>query len=377
MGQTGCRVRSVNVSPARPLLRPIGLLLGLSLLAGVVTAGIAFPAAIGVGLAANEASDSVGSVSTDAVDEPLPQTSVLTDSAGTPIAGFFDPELVQDRTSVTFEEISDAMKGAMVAVEDRRFYDHQGVDWQGTARALVTNSVSGSIEQGASTITQQYVKNYLLYVDATSETERLKATEQTPARKLKEAQIALQLEQALSKEEILTRYLNIVSFGNGAAGIATAARTYFGTTADQLTVPQAALLAGMVRSTTATDPVVNPEAALERRNLVIIQMRDQQMITPAQTDEAIATPLGIADPLNTQTNGCVGAGQTGFFCQYVQEYPLSHERRECRQPRHEQRPSRDDRPRADSEGGARSRHRGAGDRVNHFFSGRSEPDRAR
>ena len=160
------------------------------------------------------------------------------------------------------------MKAAIVAVEDRRFYQHQGVDWQGTLRAVIANSASGDVVQGASTLTQQYVKNYLLYVAAETETERLKATEQTPARKLKEAQIALQMEQRPGKEEILTRYLNIVSFGNGAAGIASAARTYFGTTADQLTVPQAALLAGMVRSTSATDPVTNPEAALERRNLV-------------------------------------------------------------------------------------------------------------
>ncbi|MDN5750600.1 MAG: transglycosylase domain-containing protein, partial [Pseudonocardia sp.] len=304
----------------RHVIRPIGLLLGLSLLAGIVSAGIAFPAAIGLGLVANDTSDSVGSVSGDVVDQPLPQTSVITDSAGAPIARFFDPELAQNRVSVTADEISPAMKAAMVAVEDRRFYQHHGVDWQGTARALITNSVAGSIEQGASTLTQQYVKNYLLYVDAESETERLKATEQTPARKLKEAQIALQLEQSLSKEEILTRYLNIVSFGNGAAGVATAALTYFGTTADQLTVPQAALLAGMVRSTTATDPVTNPQAALDRRNLVITQMRDQGMINEAQAAEALASPLGVVSPLNTQSNGCIGAGPAGFFCQYVQEY---------------------------------------------------------
>ncbi|MBW0088718.1 penicillin-binding protein [Pseudonocardia sp. KRD-188] len=294
------------------------MLLGLSLLGGIVTAGIAFPAAIGLGLVANDASDSVGSVSTEVLDQPLPQTTIVTDSAGTTIAQLFVPD--QNRRSVTSDEISPAMKAAIVAVEDRRFYQHQGVDWQGTVRAVVTNSVSGSIEQGASTLTQQYVKNYLLYVDAQTETERLKATEQTPARKLKEAQIALQLEQSLSKDEILTRYLNIVPFGNGAAGIASAARTYFGVTPADLTVPQAALLAGMVRSTTATDPVTNPQAAQERRNLVIQQMLEQQMIDRTQADAALAEPLGIASPLNTQANGCIGAGPAGFFCQYVQEY---------------------------------------------------------
>ncbi|WP_240157587.1 penicillin-binding protein [Pseudonocardia broussonetiae] len=302
----------------RHLLRPVGLLLGLCVLAGVVTAGIAFPAAIGLGLVANDASDSVGSVSTEVLDQPLPQTTIVTDNAGTTIAQLFVPD--QNRRSVTSDEISPAMKAAIVAVEDRRFYQHQGVDWQGTVRAVVTNSVSGSIEQGASTLTQQYVKNYLLYVDAQTETERLKATEQTPARKLKEAQIALQLEQSLSKDEILTRYLNIVPFGNGAAGIASAARTYFGVTPADLTVPQAALLAGMVRSTTATDPVTNPQAAQERRNLVIQQMLEQQMIDQPQADAALAEPLGIASPLNTQANGCIGAGPAGFFCQYVQEY---------------------------------------------------------
>ncbi|MBW0115644.1 penicillin-binding protein [Pseudonocardia sp. KRD-169] len=294
------------------------MLLGLCVLAGVVTAGIAFPAAIGLGLVANDASDSVGSVSTEVLDQPLPQTTIVTDNAGNTIAQLFVPD--QNRRSVTSDEISPAMKAAIVAVEDRRFYQHQGVDWQGTVRAVVTNSVSGSIEQGASTLTQQYVKNYLLYVDAQTETERLKATEQTPARKLKEAQIALQLEQSLSKDEILTRYLNIVPFGNGAAGISSAARTYFGVTPADLTVPQAALLAGMVRSTTATDPVQNPQAAVERRNLVVQQMLEQQMIDQTQADAALAQGLGIAQPLNTQANGCIGAGPAGFFCQYVQEY---------------------------------------------------------
>ena len=103
------------------------------------------------------------------------------------------------------------------------------------------------------------------------------------------------MERSLSKEDILARYLNIVFFGNGAYGIAAAARTYFGTTADQLTVPQAALLAGMVRSTTQFDPVANPQAALDRRNLVITQMREQGMIDQDQAEQALAEPLGIVD----------------------------------------------------------------------------------
>jgi membrane peptidoglycan carboxypeptidase len=306
------------VSFPRHIARPIGLLLGLGLLAGIIVGGMAFPITAGLGLIASDTGDSVNTVSADLVDGPLPQTTTVTDSAGAPIARFFEQN--QNRRSVTAAEISPAMKAAIVAVEDRRFYQHQGVDWQGTLRALAANSASGEIQQGASTLTQQYVKNYMLYVAAETETERLKATEQTPARKLKEAQIALQMEQSLSKDEILTRYLNIVSFGNGAAGIASAARLYFNTTPDKLTVPQAALLAGMVNSTSAFDPVRHPQASLERRNIVIQQMRDQQMIDEAQAQAALATPLGVAEPLNTQPNGCNGAGDAGFFCKYVVEY---------------------------------------------------------
>jgi membrane peptidoglycan carboxypeptidase len=304
------------VRPPRHLLRPLGLLLGLCLLAGVLLAGMAFPAALGLGQVSNEAGDSVNSVSTDLTTGQAPLTTTITDFAGEPIAYVFD----QNREPVGADEISPAMKAAIVAIEDRRFYQHQGVDWQGTIRALIANSASGDVVQGASTLTQQYVKNYLLYVEAETEAERLKATEQTPARKLREARVALQLERSLSKEEILSRYLNIVFWGNGAYGLASAARTYFDTTPDQLTVAQSALLAGMVRSTTQFDPATNPEAALDRRNLVIRQMQEQGMIDASQAREALAQPLGIADPLVTRANGCLDAGDAGFFCKYVLDY---------------------------------------------------------
>src|SRR5690349_3529279 len=292
------------------------MLLALCLVAGVLVAGMAFPGALALGMVSNDAGDSLNSVSTDLASGQLPQTTTITDAAGTPIAYVFD----QNRTQVSADEISPAMKAAMVAIEDRRFYEHQGVDWQGTIRAVVANSASGDVVQGASTLTQQYVKNYALYVEAQTEAERLKATEQTPARKLKEARIALQLERQLSKEEILTRYLNIVFWGNGAYGIESAARTYFNTSAKNLTVAQSALLAGMVRSTAATDPVQNPQAALDRRNVVIAQMRDQGMIDESQARSASAEGLGIVSPLNTRPNGCIGAGDAGFFCKYVTQY---------------------------------------------------------
>ncbi|ALL75045.1 MULTISPECIES: penicillin-binding protein [unclassified Pseudonocardia] len=300
----------------RRLLRPLGVLAGLCVLLGVVTAGMAFPLAGGIGVLSNAAGDSVTSSSVDLVNNPAPLTTTVTDSEGRPLAYLFD----QNRTEVGNEQISPAMKAATLAIEDRRFYDHQGVDWQGTLRAVVANSTSGDVVQGASTLTQQYVKNYMLYVDARTEAERLKATEQTAARKLKEARVALQLERQLSKDDILNRYLNIVFYGNGSYGVAAGARTYFNTTPDKLTVPQAAMLAGMVQSTTRFDPVRNPDTALQRRNLVIEQMRQQGMIDDAQAKQATASPLGVANPLVRVPNGCNGAGDMGFFCKYVVQY---------------------------------------------------------
>jgi membrane peptidoglycan carboxypeptidase len=289
------------------VVRPVGQLLSWCLVAGVLVAGMVFPGALALGLVSNDAGDSVNSVSTDLASGQLPQTSTITDSAGAPIAYLFD----QNRDPVASDKIAPSMKAAIVAIEDRRFYQHQGVDWQGTIRAVVANSASGGVVQGASTLTQQYVKNYLLYVEAQTEAERLKATEQTPVRKLREARIALQMERSLSKEEILSRYLNIVFWGNGAYGISAAARTYFNTTADRLTVAQAAMLAGMVRSTTQFDPLTHPEAALDRRNLVISQMQEQGMIDQTQAQQALAEPLGIANPLGARKNGCIGAGDAG------------------------------------------------------------------
>ncbi len=138
----------------------MSLLLGLCLLGGVLVAGMAFPGALALGLVAGAAGDSVNSVSTDLLTGQVPTASTIMDSAGTPIAYLFD----QNRQPVPAEQISPAMKAAIVAIEDRRFYQHQGVDWQGTIRAVVANSASGDVVQGASTLTQQYVKNYFLYV---------------------------------------------------------------------------------------------------------------------------------------------------------------------------------------------------------------------
>ncbi|GAA2817749.1 transglycosylase domain-containing protein [Saccharopolyspora taberi] len=293
-------------------------LFGLCVLAGVLVAGLLFPVAGSLGVVSNRASDAVNSISAELMTQEPPLVTTVTDRAGTPIAYLFD----QNRTPARPHEIADTMKAAIISIEDRRFYDHRGVDWPGTVRAALTNQMSGEIAQGGSTLTQQYVKNYQVHVVAAGDpVKQAKAIEQTPARKLREIRIALQLERELGKEELLARYLNVVPFGNQAYGVASAARTYFGTTPDKLTIAQAALLAGMVNSPSALNPETNPVEALNRRNLVIQAMQDQGRITRESADQARNAPLGLAQPLNTVPNGCIGAGPSdGFFCQYVIDY---------------------------------------------------------
>jgi len=183
----------------------------------MLLAGLLFPTVGGIGLLSNKASDSVAGVSTELAQGQVPQMTTMLDSAGNPIAYLYDPN--GRRTVVPGDKISDAMKLAIVSIEDKRFYAHGGVDWRGTLRAFFTNSSSGQTQQGASTLTQQYVKNYELLVVAQNDTERQAATEPTYARKLKEIRIAEALDKELGKQEILTRYLNIVPFGSGAYGI--------------------------------------------------------------------------------------------------------------------------------------------------------------
>lgn len=206
------------------------------------------------------------------------ETSVVYAADGTVLAEWYDE---QDRTVVPAETIPRMLKNAAIAIEDRRFYEHKGVDAQAIFRAAFVNSAAGEVQQGGSTITQQTVK--LL---ATS-------GERTLSRKIEEALLALSFETHAEKDEILGVYLNTVYFGRGAYGVQSAARRFFGVTAADLTLSQCALLAGCIQSPTRYDPFVNPGAALERRNLVLREMRDQGYITPAEATSALAEPLEL------------------------------------------------------------------------------------
>ncbi len=223
----------------------------------------------------------------------LAENSVVYDSYGNKLATLTNN---QGRILLSSDEISPVMKEAVVAIEDRRFYEHDGVDFQGIARAVWQDVTSGSAQQGASTITQQFVKNALAAQDS-----------RTVFQKLREAALAYHLERQWSKDKILTEYLNEIYFGEGATGIEAAARTYFGynhpgcgvgeaadSCASQLLPWEAAMLAGIISSPSAYSPRNFPENAAARRNQVLANMRDEGYITDEEYTAYSARPIPTA-----------------------------------------------------------------------------------
>jgi len=299
-----------------PITHTLAKLAGSCVLAAVLVAGLLFPLAGGFGFVSNRAADAVDNVSAELVEGTVPAVSTMVDAAGNPIAWLYE----QRRFEVPSDRISNDMKLAIISIEDRRFADHDGVDWQGTVRAFLTNTSSGEVQQGASTIDQQYVKNFQLLVVAKTDAERRAAIETTPARKIREIRMALTLDKELSKDEILTRYLNLVPFGNSSYGIQDAAQTYFGIDAADLNVAQSAMLAGMVQSSSKLNPYTNEKGVLERRNTVL-----QTMIQniPGRAEEfraAMDEPLGVLPEPKGLPRGCIAAGDRGFFCDYALQY---------------------------------------------------------
>lgn len=303
--------------PERPPTGPILMKMAWScLLASVLLAAMLFPVAGGLGLMSNRASDIVANGSAQVLDGDVPAVTTMVDANGNTIAWLYS----QRRFEVPSDKIADTMKLAIVSIEDKRFTEHNGVDWKGTLTGLAGYASGDLSTRGGSTIEQQYVKNYQLLVVAQTDAEKRAAVEATPARKLREIRMALTLDKTLTKPEILTRYLNLVSFGNGAFGIQDAAQTYFGIDATELNWQQSALLAGLVQSTSTLNPYTNPDGALARRNIVLDTMIEN---LPDRADELRAAkqePLGILPQPNELPRGCIAAGDRAFFCDYVEEY---------------------------------------------------------
>jgi membrane peptidoglycan carboxypeptidase len=286
--------------------------------AGALLAGLMLPVVGGTGLLARNSASLLDALPVQLTDEtPTGMTKVLAND-GSLITYFYE----QNRTPVKHDEISDRMKQALVDIEDSRFYLHNGLDVEGTVRALVKNVAAGQVQEGGSTLTQQLVKQTLLQT-ATSSEERDAAVEQDGveglSRKLREARLALALEEKYSKDEILTRYLNIVYFGQGAYGIQAAAKRYFSVDAKDLNLGQASILAGLVQSPGEDDPIQNPEQAQARRDQVLNRMFKLKHINAEQRDKYLGKAVKVKPGL-PPGNGCDDARIGGFFCAWMHSY---------------------------------------------------------
>ncbi|MCW2872912.1 transglycosylase domain-containing protein [Actinacidiphila oryziradicis] len=292
--------------------------LGVSVLAGVVLAGIALPATGALGLSAKGTAAEFDSLPGELKRPALSQRTQILDAKGGLIATVYS----RDRQIVSLNNVNPTMQKAIVAIEDSRYWQHGAIDVKGILRALNTNAQNGGVSQGASTLTQQYVKNVFVEEAGDDPTKVAQATQQTLGRKIKEMKYAIQLEKELGKKTILENYLNITFFGEQAYGVEAAAKRYFSTSAKNLTLPQAAMLAGLVQSPTVYDPVNDPQEALKRRNTVLQRMADVKDITQAQAVAAGKTPLGLK--ITAPKSGCITAvNGAGFFCDYVREVFLN------------------------------------------------------
>jgi len=283
---------------------------------GILVAAVLLPVTGGLGLAARDSVQAFNDQPCD-VEAGVPeQSSVMLARDGSTIATFYS----QNRQVVPARAIPKVMRQAIVAIEDRRFYEHHGVDPEALVRAVVKNQQAGETVQGGSTLTMQYIKNVRLYQAKTPEEQR-QAIEQSPGRKLIEARCALELENKLSKDQILTNYLNITYFGAGAYGVEKASRTYFGKRAAKLTVPEAALLAGLVQSPVRYDPYKSKKAAKDRRDTVLSDMQSLGYISAKQAAAAKASPVTVKPKAKSSGKDCANANRSivnaGFFCDYA------------------------------------------------------------
>ncbi len=314
-------------SQAKRALALLGAMVVTAMLAGLLVAGLALPGALAAGRAAEGTVGIFNELPADLAEQPLSQQSRILFSDGSLMATFY----YQNRIVVPLDQMAEPMQQAIVDIEDSRFYQHGGVDPEGMGRAAIVNLARGGSAQGASTLTQQWIKNTLIEkavstlpasaTVAERQEAALVATDSTGlsgyARKLREVKLAIAAEQKYTKPEILERYLNIADFGDGAYGVQTASRHYFDKTAAEISLVDSALLAGIVQRPGAFNPRLHPEAAQERRDVVLDRMLQLATIDQATHDEAVATP--IADQLNIQPspNGCEMAQGSGYFCDFA------------------------------------------------------------
>jgi membrane peptidoglycan carboxypeptidase len=291
----------------------------VSILAGVLVAGLFIPFAGMAGVTSNAAAAELESLPAElATPAPATRSKVLMGNGKT-LAYFYD----ENRIPVKLKSIAPIMRQAQIAIEDHRYYEHGALDFKGTMRALVRNSTDGGITQGGSSITQQYVKMVQVEAcQAKGDSQCVKdAQAPTMQRKIRELRYAIAMEKKFTKDEILERYLNIAYYGAGAYGVEAAAKHYFSTKASQLTLAQAAMLAGLVQNPDSHNPIRNPSAALDRRDVVLNRMVELKLITLQQAK--VAKQAGFDEKLVKKTrNGCVGT-RYPFLCDYVRRTLLN------------------------------------------------------
>ncbi|GID33139.1 transglycosylase domain-containing protein [Paractinoplanes brasiliensis] len=289
------------------------------LIAGLVIAGLAYPLAALAGLGVKAGTEALQGLPEELIEVPTAQTTYVYAKDGkTPLTMFYE----EHRKPIKIAEMSPYITQAIVASEDTRFYEHNGVDAKGVARAFVANQKAGGVSQGASTLTMQYVR-MALRDGAQTPKEALEATEQTPQRKLREMRMAIELEKRMSKQEILERYLNTAYYGHRAYGIFAASQVFFSKLPRDLNLNEAALLAGLVKAPSAYDPATQDrQAATSRRNYVIDQMHKIGAITPQRAATAKREPIRLK--LSSPPNDCIGVADKrndwGFFCDYLKSW---------------------------------------------------------
>jgi len=289
----------------------LGAFLATSVVLGLLGAGLVMPAVGATGATARQGVHVFDTLPGDFTRTPLSQQSRILASDGTLIATPYD----ENRVIMPLAKIAPIMRQAQIAIEDSRFYEHGGIDPLGVGRAFVSN-LGGGDTQGASTLTQQYVK-ITLQENALRKKDTLgarAATAKSYTRKLQELKYAVTLEKNLTKNQILEGYLNLVYYGDQAYGVEAAARHYFGVTAAKLNLPQAATLAGLVQQPGITDPINYPARALARRNVVLDRMRTLNVITEKAWLSAKKTKM--VTHVSPAQNSCA-ASPYPYFCNYV------------------------------------------------------------
>lgn len=286
------------------------LFFGISAMCGILVAGFFFPWATSGGAAAQVGNDVLDENPADFEEEPIGVPSRILASDGTELAVFF----AENRQPVEIDEMAQSLQDAVVAIEDERFYEHSGTDLRGIARAVASNITSDST-QGASTITHQYVSQLILNSEQANGAEEATTADTTVADRLNEARLAVDIEEEMSKDEILAGYLNIILLGGRNYGVEAASQYFWGISASELDVAQSALLAGLIQNPNGLNPESNPDGAIERRDSVLDAMLRNDYITQEEHDQASEQELNV--DTHERSSGCYSAEMGPYFCDYV------------------------------------------------------------